>query len=646
MAEQVGSIVYDARINTDNLKNDASKVDDAAKSIGDRFQAAEKGSMALLAGVTAVGVGVAAFGVSSVKNFMDAEGALAQLNAVIKSTGGAAGMTSKALTDQASALQAVTKFSDEAVMGTQSMLLTFTNIGQKVFPQATETALDMAQALGMDGSQAAMQLGKALNDPAEGISKLQRVGVTFNAEQEKTIKGMVEAGDVAGAQAVMLQELQKEFGGSAKAAGMTFGGQLTILKNTFGDVMEVVGEFLVSYLQPFVDGLNIWVKALIATGDPIAAVGNKLKEWTPYIAIISGAILMGLVPAIAALTGGFVAMMAPLIPFIAAGAAIGFLVNQLAQAMGGWGNLLRALTPAWQALVSVMQIAMGVFSAIVGFFREHQSAMAALTGVLIAVMIPTVIALTTAFVAWGVAAVAAAAATIIAFLPLIVIGAAIGAIAYLIINNWSTLVSWWGKANDFIAQKMQQTGDWIRGVWESVRNGIASAINGVVSIAQSIPGRIAGAVGNLGSTLYNAGRDTIQGFINGVMSMGGALASGIKGLVERNVPGPVRKVLGIGSPSKLFAQYGKWTMQGFMGGVDSQSSALGATMNSAFSDLTPALTPSTVGADSINGISDVGGPSVVNHIGQITISSDVDGERWLKRLGRDDEITSLGVVPS
>lgn len=75
------------------------------------------------------------------------------------------------------------------------MLLTFTNIGGEVFPKATETLLDMATAMsgGMTpGAEAltsqAIQLGKALNDPINGITALTRVGVTFTEGQKNMIE--------------------------------------------------------------------------------------------------------------------------------------------------------------------------------------------------------------------------------------------------------------------------------------------------------------------------------------------------------------------------------------------------------------------------------------------------------------------------
>jgi hypothetical protein len=177
------------------------------------------------------------------------EDALAQLNAVLKSTGGAAGVTAEMANELAEAFQATTKFSDEAVLSAESMLLTFTSVGKDVFPLATQTILDMSQALGQDLKSSAIQLGKALNDPKKGVTALQRVGVQFNEEQREMIDNLVESGDLMGAQTLILEELQKEFGGSAEAAGQTFGGQLEILKNRLSDVKEQIGGAIIPVLS-------------------------------------------------------------------------------------------------------------------------------------------------------------------------------------------------------------------------------------------------------------------------------------------------------------------------------------------------------------------------------------------------------------
>src|SRR3989304_2067675 len=219
------------------------------KGIGHAAGSILKGVLlAATGGATALAGGLA----YSIKQAMDAQKIQAQLAAVLKSTGGAAGVTADMANDLANSLSGVTTFEDDAILSGENMLLTFTNIGKDVFPAATQAMLDMSTATGQDLVSSSVQLGKALNDPIAGISALSRVGVTFTEDQKKMIEGMVEAGDVAGAQTVILEELSKEFGGSAKAAGETFGGQLTIVKNSLGNVAEEIGGALLPALSGFV----------------------------------------------------------------------------------------------------------------------------------------------------------------------------------------------------------------------------------------------------------------------------------------------------------------------------------------------------------------------------------------------------------
>jgi len=196
------------------------------------------------------------FGVGmSIKSFIDdaseAEAGISQLNTVLASTKNAVGLTADEISNMAGELQKVTKFSDDEILSGQNLLLTFTNIGKDVFPQVTETMLDMSQALGQDLKSSSIQLGKAINDPINGVTALQRVGVSFTDSQKNQIKTMQESGDVMGAQKLILAELSKEFGGSAKAAGETYAGQMARLKNQLGEVSESIGGKILPYLSQF-----------------------------------------------------------------------------------------------------------------------------------------------------------------------------------------------------------------------------------------------------------------------------------------------------------------------------------------------------------------------------------------------------------
>lgn len=241
----------------------ASKVfNGVGSALGSAFKI---GGLAAAAGLTAF---TAALGLS-ISEAMDAEAIQAELAAVIKSTGGVAGMTANEVNALADKLSRVTKFSDDTIVSASSMLLTFTKIGENIFPQATEATLNLAEKFG-SVDQAAIQLGKALNDPIAGVTALRRVGVSLTEQQEAQIKAFMEAGDIASAQAIILKELETEFGGLARASGDTLGGKLTILKNRLLDVAEGIGMKL---LPPLTDMVGIVLdKALPA----IERLGEKL----------------------------------------------------------------------------------------------------------------------------------------------------------------------------------------------------------------------------------------------------------------------------------------------------------------------------------------------------------------------------------
>lgn len=185
-----------------------------------------------------------------------------KLNAVLKSTGGVSGATSQELLKLASSLQQVTTFGDEAIIGANSLLLTFTSIGNDVMPQAMETILNMSEAMGQDLQSATLQLGKALNDPVKGVSALSRVGVQLTETQIQQIKTFDALGDTASAQKVILGELETQFGGLARASATTFSGAMQQLGNIVGDTAEKFGELLLPSLNTIIPVFkNIALKA-------------------------------------------------------------------------------------------------------------------------------------------------------------------------------------------------------------------------------------------------------------------------------------------------------------------------------------------------------------------------------------------------
>ena len=122
---------------------------------------------------------VAAVTAKVIKATAEQEAVEAQLVAVLKSTQGAAGLAKEELLDMAGAMQQASIYSDETIVKSQSLLLTFTKIGRDVFPQAEQAILDVSTAMGQDLQQTTIQIGKALQDPILGITALRRVGFSF-----------------------------------------------------------------------------------------------------------------------------------------------------------------------------------------------------------------------------------------------------------------------------------------------------------------------------------------------------------------------------------------------------------------------------------------------------------------------------------
>ena len=266
MAEETVVIRF---IGDDQVSKVADQAGDAVADVGTKAKSSAGGFNALQSvavgafqaiGGAAVNLAGAAFG--KVTDFISGSIAeasawnsvYAQTEAVVKSTGQAAGFTAQQFADLAADMSATSGqsiFSDDAILGATNVLATFTQIKGTSFQGATQAILDISQAMGTDLQSSALQVGKALNDPVAGISALTRVGVTFSDEQKALIENMVAVGDVAGAQQVILDELGKEFGGSAAAAVDTFAGQQIVLAEQFANVQQSLGESLMPVLMRF-----------------------------------------------------------------------------------------------------------------------------------------------------------------------------------------------------------------------------------------------------------------------------------------------------------------------------------------------------------------------------------------------------------
>lgn len=140
------------------------------------------------------------------------------------------------------------------------------------------------------------------------------------------------------------------------------------------------------------------------------------------------------------------------------------------------------------------------------------------------------------------------------------------------------------------------------------RDAVAAGIGKVVGLAKSLPGRIRGAIGALGSALYHSGQELIDGLIRGITSKLAAVASKMKEVaakVKGFLPGSPVKEGPLTSWNNGGA--GKRLMGMLADGIDAGSPGAVASMRAASRSLAGGLSSPSFGAAGSAGAGGMGG---------------------------------------
>lgn len=237
----------------------------------------------LAAGAAAIGVGL----IRVAKNTMAAEQEIAQLDAIIRSTGGAAGYTRQQLLGMADTLSSKSTFSGGEIVEAQTRLLSYSGILGENIPRAMQAVIDQSARLGISVSQSAETIGRALESPGKAAAALAQsgFGAAFTKEVRGTIDQLVKAGKEGEAQVMILEILEESYGGAAQAARDTFGGALQALGNTIDDI-TTGGD---GSLQGATTAVNSLIDILNDPGvkegfdNILAGFGNILVDFSTYL---------------------------------------------------------------------------------------------------------------------------------------------------------------------------------------------------------------------------------------------------------------------------------------------------------------------------------------------------------------------------
>ena len=162
-----------------------------------------------------------------------------------------------------------------------------------------------------------------------------------------------------------------------------------------------------------------------------------------------------------------------------------------------------------------------------------------------------------------------------------IVSGAISAVQGVISTVLGTIQGLWNAAWNTISS-------FLKGVWEGIKSAVSNGINGVVNFFRELPGNILSALGNMGSLLLGVGQDLINGLVQGIGNAAGAVIDAIGGVVNDAI-GWAKGLLGIASPSKVFAEIGDFTMQGMEEGIEGGLKGVLNTVKGAATDVVDAF---------------------------------------------------------
>lgn len=109
-------------------------------------------------------------------------------------------------------------------------------------------------------------------------------------------------------------------------------------------------------------------------------------------------------------------------------------------------------------------------------------------------------------------------------------------------------------------------GDW-QGAWDGIKEIVSGAKGVIVSLVTGLKDAIIGIFKGAGAWLWNAGKDLIQGLINGIAGMWGAVVGTARRLAD-TVVSTIKGALQIHSPSEVLREIGQFIVAGLTGGMD------------------------------------------------------------------------------
>jgi hypothetical protein len=273
----------------------------------------QKASFAIRKAAIPAGIAVAAIGkaaqvaLKAGEEVNSANNRIRQINKSMGLFGKQTEIVNKRLIKLAEAQARELGISNLTIKATKAKLLTFKNLAQSAnvvggaFDRANRAALDLAAAGFGSAEGNAVQLGKALENPIKGLAALTRSGINFTDQEKEKIKTLVESNKMLEAQEMVLEAIEKQVGGTAKATA----DDSKRMKEAFDQVKQSIGVGLLPILEKvtpefmkFADFARENEGVIIKLAGAIGAVAvatlavNAATAVNPYVAAAAGIVAM------------------------------------------------------------------------------------------------------------------------------------------------------------------------------------------------------------------------------------------------------------------------------------------------------------------------------------------------------------------
>jgi hypothetical protein len=204
----------------------------------------------LLAGASVAFAGLSLTASRGIKEFAEFEVQVATVENRLRSASAQINLTSQDIVRMTSQIALGSLASEKELLSAASQVLTFGNITTEVFEDVLRASTDLAASGFGTVESSAMALSKALEDPRQSLTSLSRSGITFTRQQRAMVISMVETGRQAEAMSFILEQVNRQVGGSAEAqARSTVAGQFDTIGQAVRLATREFGQFVLETLR-------------------------------------------------------------------------------------------------------------------------------------------------------------------------------------------------------------------------------------------------------------------------------------------------------------------------------------------------------------------------------------------------------------